>query len=215
MHILKADEIRLLRTEWLDDLVDQRPEWGANPLAESASLGALTLSLSGLTASATLTAGTAFTLLHNGRSMTYYLSADASVTPDGLTTISFAPALIADVITDTPVKPDERRRSLFNKRVGRQFFSDADLQDYAKRAMTQRGAAIESSDEPKQMWFRAIRYYAWTMMLASDEYQIAVLANDERGTNAKLLESKRALLLEDADIVFGDRMGGLCVGIDR
>lgn len=189
-----------------------RPEWGT-ALAAAASAGAASLSLTGLGVG-TLRAGTTFRLDHNGNIQTYTLIEDAEPTA-GAATVQIAPVLVAPVVANTAVVPDARKKSLFNKRTGRLFFTDGDLQDHARRAMSVKGRVIRQADDADLMLFRATRYYAWTGMLSSDEYLAAVLMNDERGTAAKLIEAKRAVLAEDAAIVFDEETGAGLVYINR
>ncbi len=211
--ILDAEKIRALRVEWLDDFVDLRPEW-SQAVAASASAGATSLSLSGLASSGTLRAGAAFELAFNGAVTRYVTTADAAIS-SGAATVKIAPALAAAIGSATPVRPEPRKKSLYNKRTGRLFFSDEDLEAYADRAMSIKGRAIRSSDDPDRALFRAVRFYAWEAMLSADEYLSAVLADDGRGNAAKILEQKRALHVEDESIVFDAEMGPQTLRLER
>lgn len=211
--ILDAEKIRALRVEWLDDFVDLRPEWG-QAVAASASAGASSLSLTGAAASGTLRSGTAFELAHNGSLWRYILTADATLS-SGAATVAIAPPLAAAIPSATVIRPEPRKKSLYNKRTGRLFFSDEDLEAYAERAMSQKGRAIRSADDPDRALFRAVRFYAWETMLSSDEYLSAVLADDERSNAAKILEQKKALHAEDESIVFDAEQGPQMLWLER
>lgn len=211
--ILDAAKIRALRVEWLDDFVDLRPEWG-QAVAAAASAGATSLSLSGLAASGTLRAGTSFELAHNGALTRYALTADA-VIATGAATAKIAPALPAAIAAGTAIRPEPRRKSLYNKRTGRLFFSDEELEDYADRAMSMKGRAIRAADDPERALFRAVRFYAFETMLASSEFLSAILADDERGNAAKVLEQMKALHAEDESIVFDAEMGPQTLRLTR
>jgi hypothetical protein len=195
--LLTADQIQTLRVEWLDDYIDLRPEWGT-PLAASASKGAAALTLSGLASTGTLRSGTRFGLVHNGQAMAYYLTADATITA-GAATIAFGPPLIAAVLSNAPVTPEPRYKSLYNKRTGRLFWSDPDLQDLADRVSRLRARFIRSADDPDLMLFRAIRYYGWTAMLSSDEFLL--------GTDKSVVAAKQAQVAQDHGIIFADQTG--------
>lgn len=203
--LLTDAQIQTLRVEWLDDFIDLRAQWGT-ALAGSGAKGSQSLALSGLASVGTLRAGTQIHISQNGQVNDYYLTTDALIT-SGAATISFTPPLTGIVVSGTKVIPEPRRRSLYNKRTGRLFFSDPDLQDYADRAMRLRGRLVRSADDPDSMFFRAIRYYAWSAMLSSDEYLNAVLANDGGGSGKILIDAKRALLAEDYGIIFTDQVG--------
>jgi hypothetical protein len=173
------------------------PQWGT-PVAAAAAKGAQTLALTGLAATGTLRSGTCFGLIHNGQAARYYLTVDAEITT-GAATIDFGPPLVGAVLEGAKVVPEPRQKSLYNKRTGRLFFSDPELQDLAARAMSLRGRFIRSADDPDNALFRAIRYYGWTAMLSSDEYL--------SGADKTLVDKKLALQVQDAAIIFSDQVG--------
>jgi len=173
------------------------PQWGT-PVAAAAAKGAQALALTGLAATGTLRSGTRFRLVHNGQAADYYLTADAEIT-SGAAAIAFGPPLVGAVLVGAKVVPEPRRKSLYNKRTGRLFFSDPELQDLAARAMSLRGRFIRSADDPDNAFFRSIRYYGWTAMLSSDEYLI--------GQDKAALDQKTRLMAQDSSIIFSDQVG--------
>lgn len=203
-NLLTDEQIQILR-RWLDDLIDLMPQWGT-PVAASASKGAQALSLTGLAFTGTLRSGTAFGLVHNGQAARYYLTADATIAT-GAATISFTPPLVGAVLANAKVTPEPRQKSLYNKRTGRQFFSDPELQELAARAMSLRGRFIRSADDPDNALYRAIRYYGWTAMLPSDEYL--------SGADKALVDKKLALVAQDSAIIFSDQVGPQNVSFTR
>jgi hypothetical protein len=200
--LLTDDQIQTLRREWLDDYIDLLPQWGT-PVAAVASKGAQTLALTGLASVGTLQSGTRFRLYHNGQAVDYYLTADALITT-GAATIVFTPPLVGAVLSNAKVTPEPRRKSLYNKRTGRLFFSDPELQNLADRVQRLRGAFVRGADDPDSATFRSIRYYGWTAMLSSDEYLNAVLAD---GANKAAVDAKRAQISQDSAIIFRDQIG--------
>ena len=204
--LLNADQIQTLRVEWIDDFIDLRPQWGT-PISGAASKGDVSLTLTGLASVGTLQAGTRFGMTVNGQAMMYSLTVDALIS-SGSATIAFTPPLLADVLNGTSVIPEPRQKSLYNKRTGRLYFTDPELQDLAERAMRLRARAIRSADDPDSMFFRAIRYYAWTAMLSSDEWLNAILSGtDFTGANTLLAAQKQTVVVQDAAIVFYDQTG--------
>lgn len=195
--LLTDAQIQTLRREWLDDYIDLMPQWGT-PVAAAANKGAQALALSGLASVGTLRSGTRFRLYHNGQAADYYLTADASITT-GSATIAFGPPLVGAVIEGARVTPEPRQKSLYNKRTGRLFFSDLELQGLAARATSLRGRFIRSADDPENAFFRSIRYYAWTAMLSSDEYL--------SGADKTLVDKRLTLQAQDYAIVFSDQVG--------
>ena len=197
----------------MDDFIDLRPEWGTATVSSDASAGALTLAVSGL-GSGTLRSGTTFTLDHNGNFQTYTLLTD-TVPSAGAAVLPIAPPLVAPVSAGVAVTPESRKKSLYNKRTGRLFFSDADLQYHAQHAMKVKGRWIRQSENSDVALFRAVRFFGWTAMLSSDEYLAAILMNDERGTAAKLIDAKKKLLDEDEGIVFAEEAGASIVYLSK
>ena len=207
--ILTEEQITALRVEWLDDFIDLRPQWGTPVVASpGAAKGAQELGLSGLAAAGTLRAGTRFQLSHNGQAAYYSLRADAEIT-SGAASAEIGPPLISAVLAGARVQPEPRLKSLYNKRTGRLFFSDEDLQSLADRVIRLRGVAVNSADDRTSMLFRGVRYYGWTAMLASDEYLTAILSNETgtTGSSKALLDQKQKTLQTDGVIFLGDEVG--------
>jgi hypothetical protein len=166
-----------------------------------AQAGATSFPVSGLAASGTLKTGTRFDIAHSGNYKEYVLTADA-VIASGAATLKPSPALLATVTAGQALIVQPWRKSLYNKRSTKGlFFSDADLQDFARQARSTRGHWITTQRDIRVALFRAIRFYAWSAMLSSDEYLSAVLS-DNTGAGIKVLEAKRTLLAEDEAIVF-------------
>lgn len=203
--LLTDEQIQILRREWLDDFIDLMPQWGT-PVAAAANKGAQALTLSGLASVGTLRSGTRFRLYHNGQAADYYLTADALIAA-GAAAITFGPPLVGAVLVGAKVIPEPRQKSLYNKRTGRLFFSDPELQDLAARAMSLRGRFIRSADDPDNALFRSIRYYGWTAMTSSDEYL--------SGADKTLMDKKMALQAQDAAIIFSDQVGPTNVSFTR
>lgn len=212
---LSAADIATLRAHYLNDDVQERPEWGSSPVTSaSAAIGASSLALSGL-GSGTLTRGTSFYVASGGAVQRLTVTADAAITA-GAATVSISPLLTQAVGSAAPITPEPLRRSVFNRVFNRQLFTDVALQDLAAEAERLYGRKIYASDSPSTMRYRAIELLALReMLLPGSEYQQALAAQDtsQQGrTELERLERRRKELESD---VSTDRKGPRFVEVYR
>ena len=213
--ILSASDIATLRARYLNDDVQERPEWGATPVTSaSAAIGSATLALSGL-GTGTITRGTSFYVVSGGAVQRLTVAADATITA-GAATVSVSPLLAQAVSSGASVTVEPLRRSVFNRVFNRQLFSDVALQDLALDAEKQFGRRIYSADTPTNMRFRAIELLALReMLLPGSEYQQALAAQDQSQqgrTELERLDRRRQLL--EAEVAT-DRRGPRFVEVYR
>lgn len=204
--ILDSAQIATLRSDWIGDEVDLRPEWGASPTIGTASAGAVSAVFSGLT-SGTIAKGTEITILHGNRSQTYYVTADADIASNAAT-VAFTPVLYAATSAGTAVAVKEKRRSTYNRKTGQAFFDDEALQRIADLVEQKRGSWIYGQDNPSEARFRCIRIECFRRYLASDVWQKTIIAGEQStATSDKVVSSIQAQLADDERIVEADDRG--------
>lgn len=204
--LLTSTQIATLRSDWIGDEVDLRPEWGAAPTIGSASAGATSATFSGLNLG-TIHKGTAVTILHGNRSQTYYVTADVIIASNAAV-VSFTPGLAAATSSGTAVAVKEMRRSTYNRKTGSVFFDDATLLRIADIVEQKKGAWIYAQDNPAEARFRCIRIECYRRYLASDIWQKTIIAGEQgTATSDKVVTSIQAQLADDERIVEADDRG--------
>lgn len=204
--LLSAAQISTLRSDWIKDEVDTRPEWGSAPTIGSASAGAASATFSNL-GIGTIRKGTEFTITHGNRSQTYHVRADA-VIATASAVLSFSPGLAAATSSGTYVYPRDLRRSIYNRKSGQVFFSDEELLRISDIVEQKRGSWIYAQDNPSEARFRCIRIECFRRYLASDEWQKVIIAGEQgTATSDKVVASLQAQLTDDERIVEADERG--------
>lgn len=206
MDLLSASQIATLRSDWIADEVDLRPEWGASPTIGTATAGATVATFSALN-SGTIKAGSAFMLTHGNRPQTYYVRANVTIASN-TASISFAPGLAAATTTGDRVLVQAYRRSAYNKKAGAVFFEDSELLRIADVVEQKRGSWIYAHDNPAEARYRCIRIECFRRMLAStDWYQTLLIGEDTTAIGDRSVQLLQAQLADDERIVESDERG--------
>ncbi len=179
IQVLVPADITTLRREWLGDEVDLRPSWGAAAhLSAGASIGAATLALAGMGVGS-VTRGTRFYVVSAGVPVRYAVTSDATITA-GAVTVGISPLLAQAATANDAVQVEPVLRSTFNKQLGREYFSDVDIEDLAHHAMERYGPRIQMAPDQKRALYRSIKLLALqAMLLPGSEYRQALAAADQ------------------------------------
>lgn len=211
--ILNAAQIDELRRLWICDHVDNRLEWGTAPAASaSAAAGATSVAIDGLAANGVLTAGTQFRVFHSseGDYRTCTLAASVTANGSGAATVTLVSGLSFAVADNDRVFPVVDQASTFNKRAGREYFSDDDIQTHAERALKLWGVTIAQSADPDEALLRAVAARCLRQMVNDPGFAEALYTGDTTNTTQAATEILRRLekLATDWEAFFVQRPSG-------
>ena len=195
---LTADQILTLRKSVIGDFISDRPpEWGsASVVRVSASVGAATLGLSGLGAGV-IARGTDFTHFGAGIRRDSYSVSDSVTITAGNADVPIRPLLLAPAAAGEVVVPDPIRKSKYNMRAGRLFFSDLDLQDMADQADVRWTRRIAGARDVQEALFWGIELLALERMLTTGSGFVDALLEDDARGNARLHLDNLSVRLKD------------------
>lgn len=180
--LLSAAQLASFRKTFFPDEVDLHEEWGTAPAASaSGSIGASTLAVDGLQSGTglVLTKGTRFRISSAGLWRTYALVSDVAVSTDtGTATLSFSPVLNVTVADNDRIVPIPELRSDYNRKTGKQYLSDDDVQALATRAVQWKGLEISESDDPATAILQATAVLAIKQAIADTGFRSVIYSGD-------------------------------------